>query len=209
MPARAPTVHKMRVDLFDFEFPEELIALRPARPRDSARLLHAPIGGGFEDLIVRDAPRLFREGDLLVFNDTRVIPARLKGVRERDENRVPVEATLHKRLSPSRWAAFMKPGTKPQVFCMSAIGSTFARGSAAAGCCGSCAFVGFICAEALSDNTTAHTSTVFMGGDLAVRVRRRAMPNGPARGRTPNAPGSRCGNRNRVTLRERGASARR
>ena len=101
----------MRVDLFDFELPEALIALRPARPRDSARLLH--VGErGFDDLIVRDAPGLFRPGDLLVFNDTRVIPARLKGVRERDDNRVFVEATLHKRLAPDRWAAFAKPGKR-------------------------------------------------------------------------------------------------
>ncbi|MCR6643097.1 MAG: tRNA preQ1(34) S-adenosylmethionine ribosyltransferase-isomerase QueA [Terricaulis sp.] len=101
----------MRVDLFDFELPEENIALRPARPRDSARLLHVR-ESGFEDMIVRDAPSLFRPGDLLVFNDTRVIPARLKGVRDRAGNRVPVEATLHKRLSPSAWAAFAKPGKR-------------------------------------------------------------------------------------------------
>jgi S-adenosylmethionine:tRNA-ribosyltransferase-isomerase (queuine synthetase) len=63
----------MRVDLFDFELPEELIALRPARPRDRARLLHVCAEGGFEDRVVRDAPSLFRRGDLLVFNDTRVI----------------------------------------------------------------------------------------------------------------------------------------
>ena len=101
----------MRVDLFDFELPERSIALRPARPRDSARLLHVR-SDGLEDLIVRDAPRLFRPGDLLVFNDTRVIPARLKGVRERAENRVAIEATLHKRLSPNSWAAFAKPGKR-------------------------------------------------------------------------------------------------
>ena len=101
----------MRVEAFDFELPEELIALRPARPRDSARLLHAA-PGGFEDLVVRDAPELFRPGDLLVFNDTRVIPARLKGVRVRDENSVAVEATLMKRLSPSRWTALAKPGKR-------------------------------------------------------------------------------------------------
>lgn len=101
----------MRVDLFDFELPEEAIALRPARPRDSAKLLHVS-ANGFDDLMVRDAPGLLRAGDLLVFNDTRVIPARLKGVRAREENRVAVEATLHKRLSPSQWAAFAKPGKR-------------------------------------------------------------------------------------------------
>ncbi|MBL8543026.1 MAG: tRNA preQ1(34) S-adenosylmethionine ribosyltransferase-isomerase QueA [Hyphomonadaceae bacterium] len=102
----------MRVDLFDFELPDELIALRPVRPRDSARLLHVPVSGGFEDLLVRDAPKLFRAGDLLVFNDTRVIPARLSGVREREGSAVSVEATLLKRLSPSTWTAFAKPGKR-------------------------------------------------------------------------------------------------
>ena len=102
----------MRVDLFDFELPEDLIALRPARPRDSARLLHVPADGAFEDLRVRDAASLFRAGDLLVFNDTRVIPARLKGVRYRHEARVAIEVTLHKRNSANEWAAFAKPGKR-------------------------------------------------------------------------------------------------
>jgi S-adenosylmethionine:tRNA ribosyltransferase-isomerase len=102
----------MRVDLFDFDLPEDLIALRPARPRDSARLLHMRANGVFEDRVVRDAPELFRPGDVLVFNDTRVIPARLSGVRVRDETSVAVEATLLKRLSPSRWTAFAKPGKR-------------------------------------------------------------------------------------------------
>lgn len=102
----------MRVDLFDFELPEDLIALRPARPRDSARLLHVPANGAFEDLSVRDAPSLLRAGDLLVFNDTRVIPARLKGVRTRGENGLPMEATLHKRESANTWLAFAKPGKR-------------------------------------------------------------------------------------------------
>lgn len=102
----------MRVDLFDFELPDELIALRPARPRDSARLLHVPAEGPLQDRSVRDAPTLLRAGDLLVFNDTRVIPARLKGVRWRDDNRVAVEVTLHKRVSASEWQAFAKPGKR-------------------------------------------------------------------------------------------------
>ncbi|HCK85308.1 MAG TPA: tRNA preQ1(34) S-adenosylmethionine ribosyltransferase-isomerase QueA [Hyphomonadaceae bacterium] len=102
----------MRVDLFDFDLPEALIALRPARPRDSARLLHVPADGAFEDRIVSDAPSLFRPGDLLVFNDTRVIPARLSGVRARAESSVAVEATLIERVSPSRWVALAKPGKR-------------------------------------------------------------------------------------------------
>lgn len=102
----------MRVDLFDFDLPEALIALRPARPRDSARLLVVPEAGGFEDRVVRDAPSLFRRGDLLVFNDTRVIPARLSGVRVRDESSVAIEATLLRRLSASTWSALAKPGKR-------------------------------------------------------------------------------------------------
>ncbi len=102
----------MRVDLFDFELPEELIALRPARPRESARLLRVSAEGAFEDRIVRDAPTLFRPGDLLVFNDTRVIPARLSGVRTREDSSVAVEATLIERASSSTWIALAKPGKR-------------------------------------------------------------------------------------------------
>lgn len=102
----------MRVDAFDFELPEERIALEPARPRDSARLLVVPPAGAFEDRIVREAPALFREGDLLIVNDTRVIRARLRGERRRGGLIVPIEATLHKRLTASRWSAFIKPGKR-------------------------------------------------------------------------------------------------
>ena len=102
----------MRVDLFDFDLPEDLIALRPARPRDSARLLVVPSEGAFEDRIVRDAPSQFRAGDLLVFNDTRVIPARLSGVRVRDDSSVTVETTLLRRISGSTWTALAKPGKR-------------------------------------------------------------------------------------------------
>jgi S-adenosylmethionine:tRNA ribosyltransferase-isomerase len=102
----------MRVDLFDFELPEELIALRPARPRDSARLLHVPARGAWEDRFVGDAPRLFRRGDLLVFNDTRVIPARLRGIREREGSTIDVEVTLLERISPRGWSVLAKPGKR-------------------------------------------------------------------------------------------------
>jgi len=102
----------MRVELFDFDLPEELIALRPARPRDGARLLHVTAGGAFDDRAVRDAAGLFQPGDLLVFNDTRVIPARLFGMRERDGSRAAVEATLLRRLSSSTWTALAKPGKR-------------------------------------------------------------------------------------------------
>lgn len=93
----------MRVDLFDFELPSELIALRPARPRDAARML-VPGAGGFRDLCVRDLPCVLRAGDVLVFNDTRVIPAQLEG--RRGEARIG--ATLHKRLDLRRWQAFVR-----------------------------------------------------------------------------------------------------
>ena len=81
----------MRTDLFDFHLPEDRIALRPASPRDAARLL--VVGEGLEDRIVRDLPSLLRAGDCLVFNDTRVIPAQLEGRR----GAASIGATLHKR----------------------------------------------------------------------------------------------------------------
>jgi S-adenosylmethionine:tRNA ribosyltransferase-isomerase len=94
----------MRVDLFDFDLPPERIALRPARPRDAARMLVVPREGEFVDLSVRDLPKLLRPGDVLVFNDTRVIPAQLEG--RRGEARIG--ATLHKRLDLRRWQAFVR-----------------------------------------------------------------------------------------------------
>ncbi|ETI59665.1 S-adenosylmethionine tRNA ribosyltransferase [Sphingobium sp. C100] len=94
----------MRVDLFDFDLPPENIALRPASPRDSARLLVAAGEGPFEDRIVRDLPSLLRAGDVLVFNDTRVIPAQLEGVR----GQARIGATLHKRLGLRQWQAFLR-----------------------------------------------------------------------------------------------------
>ena len=94
----------MRVDLFDFELPPERIALRPSRPRDAARMLVVPGQGGFEDLTVRDLPRLLGAGDVLVFNDTKVIPAQLEG--RRGEARIG--ATLHKRVDLRRWQAFVR-----------------------------------------------------------------------------------------------------
>ena len=102
----------MRLDEFDFPLPEDRIALRPAVPRDAARLLAVGEGGAFTDLHVSDLPSLLREGDALVFNQTRVIPARLSGRRERGDSIVAVEATLHRRLDPNHWTAFMRPGKR-------------------------------------------------------------------------------------------------
>ncbi len=94
----------MRVADFDFDLPPELIALRPARPRDSARMLVVESDARLADRSVRDLPDLLRKGDVLVFNDTRVIPARLEG--RRGEARIG--ATLHKRLDLRRWQAFVR-----------------------------------------------------------------------------------------------------
>ncbi|WP_298198130.1 tRNA preQ1(34) S-adenosylmethionine ribosyltransferase-isomerase QueA [Novosphingobium sp.] len=98
----------MRVDLFDFELPSERIALRPARPRDAARMLRVPSTGPFSDHGVRDLPRLLSPGDVLVFNDTRVIPAQLEGYR----GEARIGATLHKRIDLRRWQAFVRNGKR-------------------------------------------------------------------------------------------------
>ena len=93
----------MRVDLFDFELPADRIALRPARPRDSAKMLVVE-RGGIADRAVLDLPDLLRSGDVLVFNDTKVIPAQLEG--RRGDARIGV--TLHKREGPRSWWAFVR-----------------------------------------------------------------------------------------------------
>jgi S-adenosylmethionine:tRNA ribosyltransferase-isomerase len=100
----------MRVDLFDFDLPAELIALRPAKPRDSARLLLVD-GEDISDKAVLDLPNLLRPADTLVFNDTRVIPAQLEG--RRGEARIG--ATLHKREGPRDWWAFVRNAKRLRV----------------------------------------------------------------------------------------------
>jgi S-adenosylmethionine:tRNA ribosyltransferase-isomerase len=101
----------MKVDLFDFELPPERIALRPARPRDAARLLVVRGEGPFEDRGVRDLPQLLRAGDVLVFNDTRVIPAQLEGRR----GEAKIGATLHKRIDLRRWQAFVRNAKRLRI----------------------------------------------------------------------------------------------
>jgi S-adenosylmethionine:tRNA ribosyltransferase-isomerase len=102
----------MRVDLFDFQLPPERIALRPAEPRDAARML--VVNDTLVDRHVRDLPDLLRAGDLLVFNDTRVIPAQLEGTRgshgdgPQSGPGARIGATLHKREGPRRWRAFVR-----------------------------------------------------------------------------------------------------
>lgn len=104
----------MRTDLFDFDLPDDRIALEPAEPRDSARLLVVGAGGP-EDRAVRDLPELLRPGDALVFNDTRVIRAALEGERLRGEARARVSFNLHKRVDASRWRAFARPAKRLAV----------------------------------------------------------------------------------------------
>src|SRR5690606_38810215 len=103
----------MRVSDFDFELPEELIALRPARPRDTARMLViGPEENALEDRIVRDLPGFLREGDMLVFNDTKVIPARLLGVRRRGAAAARIEVMLHMPVGADEWRAFLRPAKR-------------------------------------------------------------------------------------------------
>jgi S-adenosylmethionine:tRNA ribosyltransferase-isomerase len=103
----------MRVDRFDFHLPEELIALRPASPRDSARMLVVGADGALTHAQVRDLPSFLTAGDALVLNDTKVFPARLRGTRIGRAGTTPkIEVTLHKRLAPDRFLAFAKPARK-------------------------------------------------------------------------------------------------
>jgi S-adenosylmethionine:tRNA ribosyltransferase-isomerase len=104
----------MRVDLFDFHLPDELIALRPAQPRDSARQLivnpNVPVDR-FVDSTVRDLTKILRAGDVLVFNNTRVIPSRLYGII----GEAKTEVLLHKRTGAMSWQAFMKNGRRGKI----------------------------------------------------------------------------------------------
>ena len=100
----------MRVDAFDFELPRAAIAARPARPRDSARLLD--LSAGLAHRTVADLPAFLRPGDTMVFNDTRVIPARLVGRRDAARGEARVELTLHRRRADERWLAFARPARR-------------------------------------------------------------------------------------------------
>jgi S-adenosylmethionine:tRNA ribosyltransferase-isomerase len=107
----------MRLSDFDFHLPDELIALRPANPRDSARLLVVKPGAEPEwtDQRIPDLLTHLRAGDVMVFNDTRVIPARLHGVRRREDIAAKVEIMLHKRDSDDSWVVFARPAKKLAV----------------------------------------------------------------------------------------------
>jgi S-adenosylmethionine:tRNA ribosyltransferase-isomerase len=102
----------MRTDIFDFELPAENIALRPASPRDAARLLVVQPGIGVQDHVVSDLPTWLKPGDQLVVNDTRVISAQLTGRRIGRETEPKIDATLIKRLDNSRWQALVRPAKK-------------------------------------------------------------------------------------------------
>lgn len=100
----------MDVNLFDFDLPEDRIAVRPVSPRDSAKMLHVR-HAGLVDRQVRDLPDLLTAGDIMVFNDTKVIPSRLYGTR----GETHIEVTLHKREAPTLWKAFARPAKKCRV----------------------------------------------------------------------------------------------
>jgi S-adenosylmethionine:tRNA ribosyltransferase-isomerase len=103
----------MLVDLFDFDLPAESIALRPAEPRDNARMLVFPASGGRpQDRRVRDLPSLLRPGDALAVNDARVIRARLRGYRFRAGSKAQIEATLIEQRSSNSWRAMARPAKK-------------------------------------------------------------------------------------------------
>ena len=108
----------MEVSAFDFDLPEDRIALRPVTPRDASKMLVVQ-GTSLTDAIARDLPDWLQPGDVLVFNDTRVIPARLNGVRPGDADGprqdVSVEVTLHLREEINQWRAFAKPSKRLKV----------------------------------------------------------------------------------------------
>ena len=105
----------MRVDAFDFVLPPERIALAPANPRDSARMLVVGADGELTDAHVRDLPDFLTPRDALVVNDTRVIAARLEGVRVRGEAIASIEATLIERVDDCRWRALARPAKRLKV----------------------------------------------------------------------------------------------
>jgi S-adenosylmethionine:tRNA ribosyltransferase-isomerase len=102
----------MRTDLFDFELPADSIALRPASPRDSARMLVVQPDAVLRDRTIADLPLWLEPGDQVVVNDTKVISAQLKGRRIGRDTEPKIEATLIKRLDGSRWQALVRPAKK-------------------------------------------------------------------------------------------------
>ncbi len=109
MAAGVASTARLKTEAFDFELPRDSIAARPAAPRDSARML--VVERGLRDAHVRDLPELLRPGDVLVLNDTRVVPARLTGRR----GAARIEVTLHKQDRPGVWWAFAKPARRLRI----------------------------------------------------------------------------------------------
>jgi len=110
------TASGMKTELFNFDLPADHIALRPAAPRDAARLLVVKPGAGLDDRGILDLPVMLRAGDCLVVNDSKVIAARLVGRRIGRGNTEPtIEATLHKRIDGSHWRVFVKPAKKVEI----------------------------------------------------------------------------------------------
>lgn len=105
----------MKVDLFDFDLPEDRIALHPVSPRDSAKMLVVGEDGSLADRVVTDLEHILEPGDVLVVNDTRVIPAELKGLRHRGEFVASVSFNLHKRINGNSWLAFARPAKRLKV----------------------------------------------------------------------------------------------
>lgn len=104
----------MRVDDFDFTLPEDNIALRPVEPRHNSKLLHVK-NGQLADFHYFDLPELLQDGDVLVLNDTRVIPARMQAVRVRGEFKSNISVTLHMKKSQNEWVAFARPAKRVKV----------------------------------------------------------------------------------------------
>src|SRR5690606_4234441 len=104
----------MKVDLFDFNLPEDRIALHPVSPRDSAKMLVVGADGNISDRIVTDLMGILQPNDVLVVNDTRVIPAELRGARYRGEYVASVSFNLHKRVNGNTWLAFARPAKRLQ-----------------------------------------------------------------------------------------------
>ncbi len=106
----------MRVDLFDFTLPDEAIALRPASPRDHARLLHIQPSGCFTDQHVFDLAEIFKPGDVLVINETKVFPSALKAKRPARPigggGDVTLSLNLHKKVDDQSWRVFIKPAKR-------------------------------------------------------------------------------------------------
>ena len=106
----------MRVDNFDFELPQERIALHPVEPRDAARMLVVEPGRSFIDAEVSDLVAFLRRGDVLVLNDTKVLPAELSGTRVRGESTAKVALNLHKRVDARTWRAYARPAKRLKLF---------------------------------------------------------------------------------------------